>query len=121
MSNSINCPICGNLCSSQAAACPKCGHPINQTNQKTESEIVNNPSQKPSIGSGLRAVLWIFFAFSLLYALGAIRIYNDMPLPLIGYANESYHAAQFAIAYHIAPLIIMIIILAITYSAKERQ
>lgn len=120
--NSGSCPVCQNLCSTQAVACPKCGHPISQINQNVEVEKNNlkQNSPRPAIGRGSHNLLWIFFAFSLLYALVAVRIWSDMPYALSGYANSTYHEAQFAIAYHVAPLIIMIIILAIVYSGKER-
>ncbi len=36
--NSISCPVCQNLCSSQAISCPKCGHPFNQKEQRSESK-----------------------------------------------------------------------------------
>lgn len=30
MTNTISCPVCENICSSQASSCPKCGHPLKQ-------------------------------------------------------------------------------------------
>jgi hypothetical protein len=34
--NSISCPVCQNLCSTQAVSCPKCGHPF------ARKEIISN-------------------------------------------------------------------------------
>ncbi len=77
-------------------------------------------------GSVLRIVLWIFFAISLFYALEAIAIYRNEPIPIRGVFGDwdnydRVNEANFAIAYHVAPLIIMIIVLAIVYSSKERR
>ncbi|HEY0428427.1 MAG TPA: hypothetical protein VGC76_11655 [Pyrinomonadaceae bacterium] len=121
MENSLSCPVCNNLCSTQAASCPKCGHPINKINQAVENITPSQAPPSPSTtGSALRVVLWIFFAISLLYAFGIIGILNEMPYSDGGYADTVILKNKIAIAYHIAPLILMIIVLAITYSAKER-
>ena len=39
MTNLISCPVCQNECSSEAVACPKCGHPFNGNSDTYQSEI----------------------------------------------------------------------------------
>lgn len=122
MPNSINCPICENLCSTQAVACPKCGHPISKIDQNAVEDT--NANQNPptqTTGSTLRGILWVFFVLSLFYATGAVRIWTSMPLPVYGYNDSQLLEDKIAIAFHLAPLIIMVIVLAIVYSAKERS
>ncbi|CAN5418571.1 hypothetical protein BH10ACI1_BH10ACI1_09590 [soil metagenome] len=120
MEKSLSCPVCNNLCSTQAVACPKCGHPINKNNQATTDENItpSKDSPRPSTtGSTLRFVLWVFFAISLFFAFDAIAIWANMPRA-DGYTNMTKYEVD--IAFRLAPLIIMIIVLAVIYSAKER-
>src|SRR5688572_16507906 len=77
MATSINCPICENLCSSEAASCPKCGHPINKmpTGEKTTEKWIRPLDDKPqprSMGSVLRGMLWVLFVISCIYGITAI-------------------------------------------------
>jgi Na+/proline symporter len=84
--------------------------------------------EQADAGSVLRGILWVLFVISGIYALGAISIQNNKPYPVgdclilacKGNADE-ISAANFAIAYHIAPFIIMLIVLAIAYSAKGKR
>lgn len=126
MASSISCPVCENLCSTEAAACPKCGHPINPTPPVVSVEKEEPKPEQADAGSVLRGVLWVLFVISLLYALGAIGIYRDMPYSVRGifgtWSNDAQiNEAYFAIGYHVAPLIIMVIVLALAYSAKGRR
>lgn len=121
MTNSIYCPVCENLCSAQAVACPKCGHPINKIKQSVQTENKNSTQPSSSTGRVLRGVLWVFFAISIISALRAIRIWIDMPRSAGTYSDSIIFSSKIAIAYHIAPLIVIIIVLAIVYSAKERK
>lgn len=118
MTNSISCPVCSNLCSSQAISCPKCGHPINKTDIIKKSD--KNPDVS-TIGDILITVLWLFFVISFIYALGAISILSNMPLSAGGFSDAQISSDKVDIFFHIAPLVVMIIILAITYSAKGRR
>ncbi len=125
----ITCPVCQNTCSSQAAACPKCGHPINQTPAVVRVETEEPKPEQTDAGMVLRGIMWVLFAISGIYALGAIAIHNNKPLPVhcilrpnCGYDNaDEISAANFAMAYHVAPFIIMLIVLAIAYSAKGKR
>lgn len=54
----VSCPVCENICSSQAAACPKCGHPINQTPTVVRVEAEEPKPEQTDTGSVLRGVLW---------------------------------------------------------------
>lgn len=36
----MNCPVCSNFVSSEATACPKCGHPIKRTATETARWII---------------------------------------------------------------------------------
>ena len=118
----IDCPECKNECSNQAVFCVKCGHPFVQvkTNVKETHNSENIPPEI-AIGSVLRGILWLFFAISVLYSFGVISIVNDMPRPVYGYNDSRILSDKIAIGYHIAPVILMIIILAITYSARGRK
>ena len=124
MTNSINCPVCGNLCSTQAISCPKCGHPIskvNQINGEENNKSNQNLSHSSSTGSILRNILWVFFAISVFIALSAIGTYRNQLYPVGADAAIRDFENKFAIVIRLIPLIIMIIVLAITYSAKERK
>ena len=69
MTNSISCPVCQNLCSSQASSCPKCGHPFIQ---KNESE---GTAKSPvflvifKILAYFSLIVGIVFGLSLIYGL----------------------------------------------------
>lgn len=54
MTNSISCPICQNLCSTQAVSCPKCGHPFSKdnilnTNVNDNTKSLPSGSQKENL------------------------------------------------------------------------
>lgn len=124
MANSISCPVCGNLCSTQAASCPKCGHPISQTDQNVavETNKLNQtlPSS-PSTGGILRTVLWVFFAISVYMALAGINDYKNSLYPVGANAAVTDFQNKFYLVVHQIPVIIMIIVLAAVYSSKERR
>jgi hypothetical protein len=41
MTNSISCPVCQNLCSTQAVSCPKCGHPFDNNKSIKNKGIID--------------------------------------------------------------------------------
>lgn len=47
MTNSISCPVCENLCSTQAVSCPKCGHPFN--NKETLKNESSTKGKQPFV------------------------------------------------------------------------
>lgn len=73
-----NCVSCGNLCSTSAKFCPKCGHPNPTEPLKTLTEQVENKTTNIIISiCGLVFLAWIFAPqnkFYLLFALGLIAI-----------------------------------------------
>jgi hypothetical protein len=64
----ITCPICSNLCSSQAAHCPSCGHPISQKPAPTV-ELSSGINAVLSVGSVLGVVIGGLAAFTLVLGL----------------------------------------------------
>lgn len=115
----ITCPVCENLCSSQAAACPKCGHPIARfaSVEKVERPI-GTTENEPNTGL---VVLWILVVVSGLYALLAIPIGRNKPYSAGGLWDREIADANFAILYHVAPFVIMIILLAIVYAIRGKR
>lgn len=69
MTNSISCPICNNLCSSQADSCPKCGHPFNQKGETKKTG--KNPAYFIilKIIANLCLIVGVMFGLSLIYGL----------------------------------------------------
>jgi len=66
--NSISCPVCQNLCSSQAVSCPKCGHPFVNDNADTL-----HASMK--VGLTKNHIITAVIAFTLVCFLG-LFLYN---------------------------------------------
>lgn len=48
MTNSISCPVCQNLCSSQAVSCPRCGHPFTKEYASVPSFLENAEEDAPA-------------------------------------------------------------------------
>ncbi len=46
--DSISCPVCQNLCSTLAVACPKCGHPFNQKEHRSENKPEFSNASEPT-------------------------------------------------------------------------
>ena len=73
----ITCPICENICSSQAATCPKCGHPIRpDTVENKKTAPAESGYRKDSSRTALR-ILWALFIISVLFGFTAIGVYNN--------------------------------------------
>ncbi len=63
MTNSISCPVCNNLCSTQAATCPKCGHPFSQKN------TFSNKTKSLNIWKILTIVVGMIFGGLIIFAI----------------------------------------------------
>jgi predicted RNA-binding Zn-ribbon protein involved in translation (DUF1610 family) len=57
MTNSISCPVCNNLCSSQALSCPKCGHPFIHEAVSKNTQEINSEFTCPKCGSDQTSTL----------------------------------------------------------------
>ena len=118
----LACPVCSNLCSSQAAACPKCGHPISATQAIEFSESSNRNSEMETKPVGLgEGILWLILFASGLYALFAIPIQVGKPYDVGGYSSREIAEANFAIFYHVVPFIIMGMLLAVVYALRGKR
>lgn len=120
----ITCPVCKNTCSSQAAACPKCGHPISPGAVRNKNTVAmeSDPRKDPS-RTALR-ILWTLFIISLFFGLSAIRTYNNMRYELI-YDDLATRAARQAeilgIVIRIAIPAVLGVILVVVYAIRGRR
>jgi len=74
--NSISCPVCQNLCSSQAVSCPKCGHPFVNGNAEKVPNI--DTLHKPmKVGLTKNHIVIAVIAFTLVLFLG-LFLYNRL-------------------------------------------
>ncbi len=110
MTNSISCPVCQNLCSSQAFSCPKCGHPINPV----------KPRERFLELKAIRTTLWILFIPAAFWALMCLRILADMPYSVPGYADEVRMAGFVSIFFRLAFFLFISTLLYVSYANKRK-
>ncbi len=111
MAESITCPICSNLCSTQATSCPKCGHPINPV----------KPHEKFLELKAIRVVLWILFVPAVFWALTCLRILVDLPYSVPGYADEVRMAGFVSIFFRLGFFLFISTLLYVSYANKRKR
>jgi hypothetical protein len=111
MAESVTCPICSNLCSTQATSCPKCGHPINPI----------KPREKFLELRAIRVGLWILFIPAAMWALECPKILLEMPYALSGYANEERTAAIISVFFKLGFFLFISTLLYVSHANKRKQ
>jgi uncharacterized membrane protein HdeD (DUF308 family) len=111
--NSISCPVCQNLCSSQALFCPKCGHPFAKKEVLSNGQefLLNPPVEWKKFIAPLAAI------FSLLcFTMPFIRIYvikTFSGLGMLFSEDDSY--------YLMPALFSLVAIIIVSFKLKNRQ
>jgi uncharacterized membrane protein HdeD (DUF308 family) len=111
--NSISCPVCQNLCSSQALSCPKCGHPFAKKEVLSNGQefLLNPPVEWKKFIAPLAAI------FSLLcFTMPFITIYGYKSFSGLGMLfseNDGY--------YLMPALFSLVAIIIVSFKLKNRQ